>query len=146
MFSAIPSLSSDSTFPALHLLGGLMSCIGNRPRLFISHGAKKKIIQDPEPNLGNLTPDVQSDTLPTFTSSDSKKDDFLKLGKYVLFRQSEKSDAYLAIDTTTQEELTCKVCVLLIVLIMLQCACSFLQLSKNNICQPHNAIHPNQFF
>lgn len=91
-----------------------MSCIGNRPRLFISHGPKKKIISDPEPNLGNLTPDVQSDTLPSFTSSDSKKDDFLKLGKYVLFRQSEKSDAYLALDTTAQEELTCKVCVVFV--------------------------------
>lgn len=88
-----------------------MSCIGDRPRVFISHGPKKKIIPDPEPNLGNLTPDVQSDTVPSFTSSDSKKD-FLKLGKYVLFRirQNEKSDAYLAIDTTSQEELTCKVC------------------------------------
>ncbi|KAK7091356.1 tribbles homolog 2-like [Littorina saxatilis] len=86
-----------------------MSCMGNRPRLFISHGPKKKILPDPEPNLGNLSPDVQSDTLPSFARPESKTEDCLKVGKYVLFRESEKSDAYLAIDTTTQEELTCKV-------------------------------------
>ena len=87
-----------------------MSCIGSRPRLFISHGPKKKILPDPDPDLGNLTPDVHSDTLTFLKSSDSKDDSFLKLGKYVLFRQNEKSDAYVAINTTTQEELTCKVC------------------------------------
>lgn len=91
-----------------------MSCMGNRPRLFISHGPKKKILPDPEPNLGNLSPDVQSDTLPSFARPESKTEDCLKVGKYVLFRESEKSDAYLAIDTTTQEELTCKVCIFFI--------------------------------
>lgn len=84
-----------------------MSYTGNRPTLVISHGPKKKIIQDQEPNLGNLTPDVQSNSLPSFTSSSTEKEAFLKLGKYVLFGQNAK-DTYLAIDTTTQEELICK--------------------------------------
>lgn len=86
-----------------------MSCIGSRPRLFISHGPKKKIISDPEPNLGSLTPDVQSNSPLPFHSSPENQN-VLKLGKYVLFGESDKQDTYLAVDTSTEEEFTCKVC------------------------------------
>ncbi|XP_076457251.1 tribbles homolog 2-like [Babylonia areolata] len=87
-----------------------MSCIESTPRLFISHGPKKKF-PDAEPNLGNLSPDVQSDTLPPLTSAEPE-DECLKLGKYVLFRQHDKlklDTVYQAVDTTTCEEFTCKV-------------------------------------
>ncbi|KAL8568615.1 hypothetical protein ACOMHN_032271 [Nucella lapillus] len=86
-----------------------MSLTGSRPRLLISHGPKKKIHPEPDPHLGNLTPDVQTDTVPSFTSNDPKKEDVFKLGKYILFKQNEKLDTYQAIDSTTQEDLTCKV-------------------------------------
>ena len=86
-----------------------MNSISSRPRLFISHGPKKKTFLEPDPNLGNLSPDVQADSVPFLSRKDVKKDDVLKLGKYVLFRQQDKLDSYLAIDTTTQDELTCKV-------------------------------------
>lgn len=87
-----------------------MSSIGSRPRLLISHGSKKKAVSDLEPpNLGTLSPDVQTDSFPSFASAESKGEDCLKLGKYILFRQNEKYDSYLAVDPTTEEKLTCKV-------------------------------------
>lgn len=87
-----------------------MSFLENTPRLFVSHGPKKKF-PDPEPNLGNLSPDVQSDTLSSLLTCPEPEEECLKLGKYLLFPQHDrlKSDTlYQAIDTTTCEQLTCK--------------------------------------
>ncbi|XP_025090474.1 tribbles homolog 2-like [Pomacea canaliculata] len=86
-----------------------MSLIGSRPRLCISHGPKKKLIPESDAIIGSLTPDVHTNSQPSFLSSTPEKEDILKLGKYVLFGQTEKKDIYLSVDTTTQEEFTCKV-------------------------------------
>lgn len=85
-----------------------MSFTENTPRLFISHGPKKKF-PDPEPNLGNLSPDV--DRSPPLSPAEVG-DECLKLGNFVLFREDDKlrlETVYQAVDTTTCEQFTCKV-------------------------------------
>ncbi|KAL8558234.1 hypothetical protein ACOMHN_040933 [Nucella lapillus] len=87
-----------------------MSFTENTPRLFISHGPKKKF-PDPEPNLGNLSPDVDRLQTP-LKNADEAGEECLKLGNYVLYRQDDKlklETVYQAIDTTTCEQFTCKV-------------------------------------
>lgn len=86
-----------------------MSLPRQRPRpLIVSHGPRKKFHNyDTQPNVGNLSPDLQPTSPPVFQKPSSSQDVF-KIGKYLLVEQNEGNDIYKAVDLSTGEESTCK--------------------------------------
>lgn len=91
-----------------------MSLIRSRPRLHIQcNGPRKKenFIDNNQPNLGNLSPDLQPSTPPEFpqkTGGQSSKQNVYKIGRYLLLNQLE-GEIYKSVNCQTKEECICKV-------------------------------------
>lgn len=94
-----------------------MSLIRSRPRLHIQcNGPRKKenFIDNNQPNLGNLSPDLQPNTPPEFpqkTGGQSTKQNVYKIGRYLLLNQLE-GEIYKSVNCQTKEECICKVSIL----------------------------------
>ncbi|CAL1534745.1 unnamed protein product [Lymnaea stagnalis] len=83
----------------------------SRPRLQISHGPKKKVEYEHPPDLGNLSPDLQPCSPPTFCTPEdgAVQEQFLVIGKYVIHQSNPSVECCTAIDKTTGQEFICKV-------------------------------------
>ena len=85
----------------------------SRPRLLISHGPKKKTDFESPPNLGgNLSPDLQPCSPPSFCVSEDvvpNQEQYLKIGKYVIRQVNPSSVNCMAVDQCTGDEYLCKV-------------------------------------
>lgn len=85
----------------------------SRPRLLISHGPKKKTEFESPPNLGgNLSPDLQPCSPPSFCVSEDVlplQEQYLKIGKYVIHQANPSSENCTAVDQSTGDEYLCKV-------------------------------------
>ncbi|XP_067665296.1 tribbles homolog 2-like [Haliotis asinina] len=85
-----------------------MSFSRQRPRpLIVSHGPRKKFNNfESQPNVGNLSPDLQPNTPPVFQKQSSQN--VFKIGKYLLVEQSDGNEIYKAVNLTTGDESVCK--------------------------------------
>lgn len=93
-----------------------MSFPRQRPRpLIVSHGPRKKFNNyESQPNVGNLSPDLQPNTPPVFQKPSSQN--VFKIGKYLLVEQSEGNEIYKAVNLTSGDESVCKVCTIYLLL------------------------------
>jgi len=84
-----------------------MQRLGDRPRLQIHNGPKKK---DEEENLPNLSPDLGPLSPPTFCNTQEENpfgSQFLRVGCYVI-RRSDSGEDSTAVNEETGDEFTCQ--------------------------------------
>ena len=95
----------------LHLIGH-MNIHRSRPRptLIIPH--RKHVEFEPPSHLGNLSPDLQPSSPPTFQSGDPASHLVSKVGKYLLTEKNQTPDGsklYQAVHSETLKVFICKV-------------------------------------
>ncbi|XP_055871804.1 tribbles homolog 2-like [Biomphalaria glabrata] len=83
----------------------------SRPRLQISHGPKKKVEYEQPPDLGNLSPDLQPCSPPTFFTQEDgiSQNPFYQIGKYIVRQTNPSNECCTAVDRINGTEFTCKV-------------------------------------
>ncbi|KAI8764393.1 tribbles 3, partial [Biomphalaria glabrata] len=82
----------------------------SRPRLQISHGPKKKVEYEQPPDLGNLSPDLQPCSPPTFFTQEDgiSQNPFYQIGKYIVRQTNPSNECCTAVDRINGTEFTCK--------------------------------------